>query len=315
MSVPVVAIVPSLGVPRDAGRSLAALRRELAACGGHLVWVHQGGEVPPVIDRPGERLVRLAEPVGFARSIHAGIAVAAAAPLLALVNDDLEVEAGWLGALMATLAAAPQLGAVQGVNRLAADPRRLDGLGIGWNRWWQAIQLGHGEPWDPGLADREVFGVSATGAVYRRAALDAVAGAPGRPFDERLGSWYEDVDLAVRLRAAGWQARCVAAARALHAGSATGARRPFDRARRVTANRWLVVARLTGRRFPLLLPRLLLRDGVDAARALAAGRAAEAFARPAGWVTALARLPGFARAGRPLLSEPEMARFRVGSPA
>ncbi|KAB2951627.1 MAG: glycosyltransferase, partial [Thermoanaerobaculia bacterium] len=199
MSVPVVAIVPSLGVPRDAGRSLAALRRELAACGGHLVWVHQGGEVPPVIDRPGERLVRLAEAVGFARAIHAGIAAAAAAPLLALVNDDLEVEAGWLAALLATLAAAPRLGAVQGVNRLAADPRRLDGLGIGWNRWWQAIQLGHGEPWDAGLADREVFGVSATGAVYRRAALDAVAGAPGRPFDERLGSWYEDVDLAVRL--------------------------------------------------------------------------------------------------------------------
>ncbi len=315
MSAPVVAIVPSLGVPPDAGRSLAALRRELATCGGLLVWVHQGGEPPPAIDRPGELLVRLDEPVGFARAIHAGVSAAPATPFLALVNDDLEVEAGWLSALLAALAAAPQLAAVQGVNRRADDPRCLDGLGIGWNRWWQAVQLGHGEPWDPALADREVFGASATGAIYRRTALDAVALAPGRPFDERLGSWYEDVDLAVRLRAAGWGARCVAAAQALHAGSATGARRPFDRARRVTANRWLVVARLTGRRFPLLLPRLLLRDGVDAARALAAGHVAEALARPAGWARALARLPGFARVGRPLLSRSEMARFRVGSPA
>lgn len=310
----IVAVVPSLGGRLALPDALDRLRGELAAAGGDLVWVHQGGAEPPTVDGPCERLVRLPAAVGFARAIHAGLAATGEHELIALVNDDLAPEPGWLTRLVAAIDAEPGLVAVQGVNLDAAAPELADGCGIAWNRWWQAIQIGHGRPAPPPAREPfEVFGVSATAALYRRRALAAVELAPGRPFDERLGSWYEDVDLAVRLRAAGGRAACIPAARARHAGSATGARRPFDRTRRVTANRWLVVARLLGRRLPAAIPRLALRDLVDLLRAAGRGRGTEALAIAAGGASALVCLGGFARAGPPLVAARELARFRVGS--
>lgn len=310
----IVAIVPSLGGRLPLAGALDRLRSELAGADAELVWVHQGDAEPPRLGGPRERLVRLPAPAGFAPAIHAGLAAAGSHELTALVNDDLAPESGWLGGLLAALDADAGVVAVQGVNLDAAEPASADGAGIAWNRWWQAVQIGHGRPAPPAtLAPFEIFGVSATAALYRRDALEAVAITPGRPFDERLGSWYEDVDLAVRLRAAGGRALCVPASRARHAGSATGARRPFDRTRRLTANRWLVVARLLGRSFPAAIPRLLLRDLVDLARAVGRGRGTAAAAIAAGWATALARVAGFARAGAPLVGARELARFRVGS--
>lgn len=310
----IVAIVPSLGGRLPLADALERLRAELATADAELIWVHQGSAEPPELAGARERLVRLPSPAGFARAIHCGLAAAGAHELIALVNDDLAPEPGWLARLVAAIDAEPGVAAVQGVNLDAAEPLAADGCGIAWNRWWQAIQVGHGRPAPAAtLEPFEVFGVSATAAIYRRSALDAVANDPGRPFDERLGSWYEDVDLAVRLRAAGARSLCVPAARARHAGSATGARRPFDRTRRLTANRWLVVARMLGRNFPAAVPRIALRDLADLVRAAGRGRGAEALAIVVGWASALARLGGFARAGRPLIAARELARFRVGS--
>jgi GT2 family glycosyltransferase len=314
MSARVVAVVPSLGAPASLARALERLRAELAPVGGDLVWIHQGAREPPPLAAPRERLLRFERPLGFARAVNAGLAAARDAELVAVVNDDLEPAPGWLAPLVAALAADRTLGAVQGVHLRTDDPRRADGCGLAWNRWLQAVQIGHGEPPpSPAAAPFEVFGVSATAALYRRSALDSVELPGGAVFDERLDSWYEDVDLAVRLRAAGWGALCVPAARAHHAGGATGAERPFRRARRVAGNRWLVVARLLGRRFPGAVPLLLARDLADLAGALRAGEIARAAALPAGWLAAARRLPAFARLGAPLVARSELERFRVGS--
>ena len=63
--------------------------------------------------------------------------------------------------------------------------------------------------WDePG----EVFGACAGAALYRRGAVFEVGG-----FDERYFAYLEDVDLALRLRLAGWRCRYEPAV-ALHAG-------------------------------------------------------------------------------------------------
>jgi GT2 family glycosyltransferase len=310
------AIVPSLGEAPGIERRLARLRDELERAGAGLVWVQQGARPAPTLDRAGERLVRLDGRAGFARAVNAGIAAAGEVDWLALVNDDLEVDPGWLATLAGALAADARLGAVQGVNRIAGRPELADGCGIGWNRWHQAVQLGHGEPAPPADAPPfEVLGVSATGALYRRAALEGCRTARGEVFDERLGSWYEDVELAIRLRAAGWTSRCAPRARAAHLGSATGGRRPFRRSVRLVGNRWLVAASLLGRRLPRELPRLAARDLADLARALAAGELRRALGYPTGWLLAACRLPAFAHAGAPRLGGETLERFRVGSGA
>ena len=79
-------------------------------------------------------------------------------------------------------------------NLLASLSASRPTCGIDWNPWWQAVQIGHGRPAPPVTAEpREIFGVSATAALYRRAALQDLG---EETFDPDLGSYYEDVDLA-----------------------------------------------------------------------------------------------------------------------
>lgn len=315
MSRPIVALVPSLGLSPLAGEALAALRRELAPVAGELIWIHQGqAGPPPELDGGRERLIHLAEPVGFARAANAGFAAAGRAASIALVNDDCVPEAGWLGELDRALDAHPAAAAAQGVNLQLDRPGLADGWGLDWNRWLEAVQIGHGEPALPPSATLlDVFGVSATAALYRRAALAAVALDGGRVFDERLESYYEDAELALRLRAAGYTALAVPAARVRHAGSATAARQPRARWAAIRGNRWAVVAGWLGSGLPGALPRLLGRDLIDLARALGRGRGTEAAGIVAGWTRAARLVPRFARRGPPRPPLARRVRLRVVS--
>ncbi|MGE0640009.1 MAG: glycosyltransferase family 2 protein [Thermoanaerobaculia bacterium] len=269
----IAAVVPSLGASPVADEALAALRRELAAYPGpsELVWVQQGGLSAPPLEGADERLVALPAPAGFAAAVDRGYETAnPESELLLVMNDDLVLEPGWLATLVALLGQTPGAGAVQGQNLRLADPARTDGCGLAWNRDWQAVQLRDGEAPLPGdAAPFEIFGVSATAALYRTSALAAAAGAGGSPFDRRLGSYYEDVELAVRLRQAGFASYCLPAARALHAGQATSRRAPRDRWRLVYRNRRWVVASLLGARLASERARIERRDRRDLLRRLA----------------------------------------------
>ncbi len=317
----VAAVVPTLGASPLLARSLAALRADAEAAGVplELIVVHQGAGALPALPADAERLAdRVLQPganLGFAGGTNRGIAAAleGASEWIATVNDDAVVLPGWTAALAAALAARPDAAAAQGVNLDLARPAIADGWGLLWNGAWQAVQSGHGlAPPGPEEPAREVFGVSATAALYRRRALEAAALPGGEIFDERLGSYYEDADLAVRLRAAGFTALAVPTARALHAGGATGRAlaggRP--RLRRLYRNRLLVAARLLGGGYWGRLPAIAWRDAKDLARALGRGEMGAAAAVAGGWAWALADLPRYARRGPPLVPLPELRRFR-----
>jgi GT2 family glycosyltransferase len=160
---------------------------------------------------------------------------------------------------------------------------------------------------------REVFGVSATAALFRRAALAAAALPTGEVFDSRLGSYYEDVDLAVRLRARGFRALLAPRARARHAGGASAGTLKARRVAWVYGNRYLVLAGLLRGGFLPRLPAIGWRDGKDLARAVAARRWEVAAGILAGWARAVRWLPAHLRRGEPALPLPLLARFREGA--
>lgn len=310
-------IVPSLGQSPWQAEMLAALRRELTMQDAELVWVHQGEAEAPPLAGSRETFVRLPRAAGFAVAANVGLAAAdPRAGAVAIVNDDLVVEPGWLAALAGELACRPRAAAVQGIQLELDRPRVVEGCGLGWNRSWQAVQVRAGEsPPEPTAPPFEIFGVSATAALYRRSALAAVAVARASFFDERLGSYYEDVELAVRLREVEWESWCVPAARARHAGQATAGRAPFSRWRGIYRNRLLVLRHLLGGGFVAALPRLAARDGKDLLRACLHLDGARGFGVVAGWTAALPRLPAFA-AGSGAGSARALAaaeRFRIGS--
>jgi GT2 family glycosyltransferase len=166
----------------------------------------------------GVEVVARAESGGFAAAVNAGIAATADCEAVALVNTDVELAPDWLERTTAALEAAPAAGAV------ACKMVRLDDLGViddagdALRRDGACEQRGRGRR-DDGRFDEpgEVWGACAGAALYRRAALDAVGG-----FDERYGMYLEDVDLALRLRLAGWTCRYEPVV-ARHAGAGSGA--------------------------------------------------------------------------------------------
>jgi N-acetylglucosaminyl-diphospho-decaprenol L-rhamnosyltransferase len=179
----------------DNGSADDSVARFRAACPG-----------APVIANPGNR--------GFAAACNQGIA-ATEAELILLLNTDCFLEPDYLETLVEHLAGHPGLGGVQGKYLRADAPGRIDSLGLRLRPWGPAKDIARGRP-DPRTTEPfAVDGLCAAAALYRRRALADVAEA-GAVFDADFGSYYEDVDLSLRLRAHGWQLACVPAARALH---------------------------------------------------------------------------------------------------
>jgi O-antigen biosynthesis protein len=157
---------------------------------------------------PDVRAVRLESNGGFCAAANAGI-VAATGNFIQLLNNDTEVAAGWIEAGLEPFVD-PTVGAVAPLVLVRSQPGRVDSAGDSYSLFGWPAKRGHGQPRKL-FAERpveEVFGASGSSAFYRSTALRKAGG-----FDPLFGSYYEDVDLAFRLRWAGY--RCVFAPRSL----------------------------------------------------------------------------------------------------
>ncbi len=167
---------------------------------------------------PRVRMVRFTENRGFAPAVNAGI-VAAAGEIVILLNNDAEAEPEFVDALVAALNADPGLGSCA-ARVLRAEDGRIDSAGIQLGLF--PSQIGHGHINGPEFSSpREVFGASGGAAAYRKEVLERVGG-----FDDRFFAYFEDADLACRLRLAGHRCLYVPGAVAHHLGSATARRIP-----------------------------------------------------------------------------------------
>ena len=160
--------------------------------------------------------LRLATNQGFCGAANAGIA-AARGDFVQLLNNDTEVLAGWIEAGLAPFAD-PSVGSVAPLVLVRSDPSRVDSAGDGYALMGWPFKRGHGESaevWASRTPER-VFGASGSSAFYRASALGKVG-----PYDASYGSYYEDVDLAFRLRWGGFDCVFQPASRILHDVSAS----------------------------------------------------------------------------------------------
>jgi GT2 family glycosyltransferase len=183
------------------------------------------------------RVLRNAAPVGFAANVNRGAAATTGRCLLVL-NPDTVHAAGRLAEAIAFLDAHPAIGLLgcalvnedgseQRSYRAFPSPAVPIARGLGADRWpWQpawyrrALMQGGGGA-QPFRADW-VFGAF---LLLRRADFAAVGG-----MDEGYRLYYEDVDLAWRLRRAGRETWVFPALRFVHAHQRASAKRPFSRA-------------------------------------------------------------------------------------
>ena len=253
---------------------------------------------------PDVRLARLGRNVGFCGAANAGIA-AARGEYVQLLNNDTEVTAGWIEAGLAPFAD-PAVGSVAPLVLVRSDPSRVDSAGDSYAAFGWPSKRGHGQDaalWANRPPDR-VFGASGSSAFYRAEALRAVGG-----FDPTFGSYYEDVDLAFRLRWAGYDCAYAPGSRILHDLSASYDHADAALQRRMARNAEVV--------FWSNLPAIWLAAALvpHAAFTIAQGlwRLARGRARPflAGKIDALRRWPDL-RARR--LLRAELARSALHRP-
>lgn len=182
-------------------------------------------------DDPGVDVLELAN-VGFGRAANAGVARTTAETVV-VANADVRFGQASLRVLHAGLAAEPSLGALgpavvypdgtyQASARRLPDPVTAVGHAILYRVWadnpftrrYRDLDA------DPSRA-RDVDWLSGCTLAVRRTAFDAVGG-----FDPGYFLYVEDVDLAVRLREAGWRLRFEPAATVVHrVGASTRQRR------------------------------------------------------------------------------------------
>ena len=201
---------------RSGERVLRCLERLRSQDHRHTVWIADNASGDATVEGirsrfPDARVLELERNVGFGGAVNAAVAEGAAEAIV-LVNDDMELEAGAVGALVKPLSD-PDVGMVCGMTTLPGQDL-VDGFGIELDVTLAAYnRLRRREPGaNPGV----LLGPSGGLAAYRRRAFEEVGG-----FDTRLFAYGEDVDLALRLRRAGWGAAAAPGARGVHLGGAS----------------------------------------------------------------------------------------------
>lgn len=305
---PVAVVVPSWNSAHLLPDCLGSLREQGLPL--ELMVVDNGSDDGSVayLEREAVPHLALPENVGFARAMNLGVARTRAGAVLAL-NADTVVEQGAVRTLLEALEADPTLGGVQprilqteeGADRGSA---RLYSAGQALTRDGRAYEIGAGEAQSPPyLAGREVFGACGAACLLRRQLFERLGG-----YDERYFSFYEDVDLNVRARIAGWRFAYLPEAAVWHLGNASWmaeAPRPSAwNARLVARNRIATQAKFVPLRS---LPRILV---VEFGALLRAARQRRLSATLRGKLEGLRLLPAMLRQRRRLAREGDLGRAR-----
>lgn len=182
--------------------ALASIVPQAQACGAEVLVVSDGPDLPTEAVTWRHRVRRLEIPAdsGANAARNAGVA-ASQAGLIVFVDDDVEVEDGWLAALIQAAREQPGYDVFGGpiIPRLEGGPKACG------REPPPITALDHGD------ADQDVPVVWSANMAVRADALDRVG-----PFDPWLRGRGEEEEWQMRLRASGGRVRYVSRARLIH---------------------------------------------------------------------------------------------------
>jgi N-acetylglucosaminyl-diphospho-decaprenol L-rhamnosyltransferase len=206
-------------------------------------------------DWPSVTLLRLSHRAGYTGAVNQGVA-AGDGEFVVLLNNDVELRPDCLSELTAPLARDPNLGSVAAA-MFAPDGEWIDSVGVCIDPTLAGFARLRGRPSLEASSKRPIVaGPDGNAGAFRRSAWDAVGG-----FDTTIPAYLEVVDLALRLRSAGWSTAVAPKAQGLHHGSATFGRRSAGQrfaagfSRGYMLRRWRVLLSRSG-------PRAIVTEGV-----------------------------------------------------
>ena len=243
-----------------------------ASSDGSMTWLRER--------HPDVRTIELPTNMGFAGGYNTALAQVEADRYV-LLNPDVEVPPGWLGALNARLDAEPGMAACQPKVHALSDPGRFEHAGAAGGyidrngypfcrgRIFEITEADNGQYDD----DHEVFWATGACLMIRAVAFREVGG-----FDADLFAHMEEIDLCWRLKRRGWRIGHATGTTVRHAGGGSlGYGSPLKTYLNFR-NSLIVLAKNT-RQGPLWrrIPHRLLLDWFAAMKFLAEGHARHAW--------------------------------------
>lgn len=220
---------------------------------------------------------------GFAAACNAGIR-AGAGDVVVLLNNDVVAEPQMLAELVAVFDDA-KVGSATAL--LLRPDGMVDAFGICADLTAAGYVRFHGAPiTEIHHESTKLLGPYGAVAAYRRDALTAVG-----LFDEGIGMYGEELDLALRLASAGWHTRAVAAARGVHLGGGTAGAGSRGQRRRAGFGRGYLVRAWKVLHTRHALRALATEAAVVIADAVASRDLVALTSRVAGWRAARAAEP------------------------
>lgn len=184
---------------------------------GSLAWIKE--------NCPQVKVIALPENYGFAGGYNRAIRIASDYPLTLLLNSDVMVTSGWLKPLTDYMENHPECGALQPKIRSYRNPEMLEYAGAAGGlldrngypycrgRMFASVERDNGQ-YD-GAAQSVAWGTGA--ALLVRTGLYLSAGG----LDEDFFAHMEEIDLCVRIHAAGFDVVCVPDSVVYHVGGAS----------------------------------------------------------------------------------------------
>jgi N-acetylglucosaminyl-diphospho-decaprenol L-rhamnosyltransferase len=197
-------------------RCLAHLERQTLA---HAVYLVDDGSSDGTAARvrssfPRVHVVELGANRGFSFACNRGVE-AGSGDVVVLLNNDVECDPRFVEAIAAAFASDERLGSAASL--LLRRDGLIDSVGLTTDRTLTCFPRLRGRPREEAAFARPVLvGPAGAAGAYRRLAWEQAGG-----LDEGVFAYGEDLDLALRLRGAGFATTAVPEAVGLHLGSAT----------------------------------------------------------------------------------------------
>jgi GT2 family glycosyltransferase len=165
---------------------------------------------------PKVKIIKLNKNMGYSVAINSGLEQSTSKYAVVL-NNDTTVEPNWLIELVLVAESDQRIGSCQPKILSQSDPTVIDAVGLWINKdggtWQEGCQIK-----DKGQYEKikEVLGACSASVLYLRRALSQIG-----MFDSDFFVLYDDVDVALRLKLAGWKCMYVPSAIVYHIGSAS----------------------------------------------------------------------------------------------
>ncbi len=183
------------------------------------------------------KLIRNKKNLGFSKAVNIGIKEAKG-DLIALLNNDTELDNSWAEKIVEAAQAYPKAGffASKMLDYYHHDIIDSAGDGLSWSG--RAFNIGRGKKNTSEFFKKKfVFGACGGSAVYRKEIFEKVG-----YFDEDFFMYLEDVDFSFRAQSQGFKCLFVPEAKVFHLGAATsGGKKSAFAFKYINKNRWHLI--------------------------------------------------------------------------